>query len=142
VSAEIQRLIISPDGLGDIVRTNGSSIYPDLLIIKHDYSKLQKQNRQSPIEGPCLRGANPSNIPDGCEIKTNQGNRIRVDAHGAHAGLHLGITWDMVDNQIKITGVWLGFIKSADHRESGRNVKITTVKYSFGHDLFISLLES
>ena len=142
ISAEIQRLIISPDGLGDLVRMNGGSIYPDVLLIQHDYSMLPRQNRSNPIEGACLRGANPSNIPDGIEIKTNQGNRIKVDAHGAHAGLHLGVTWDLVDGTVKVTGVWIGYVKIADHREGGRNVKVTTVKYSFGHDLFISLLDS
>lgn len=142
VSAEIQRLIISPEGLGDLVRTNGNSIYPDLIMIDHDYSGLPKQNRTNPIEGPCLRGASPSNIPDGCEIKTNQGRRIRVDAHGAHSGLHLGVTWELAGDQVVVTGVWLAYVRFADHRESGRNVKVTTVKYSFGHDLFISLLDS
>lgn len=140
VSAEIQRFIISEQGLGDIVFSNGNSIYPDLVLKSHDYEMLSKQSRKAPIDGPCLRGKRPSNVPDGCEIKTNRGKRIKVDAHGAHAGLHLGVTWDFEDDDVVITGVWAGYVREGDHRESGRNVNVTTVKYSFGHDLFVTLL--
>lgn len=142
ISAEIQRYIVSDKGLGDLVFANGNSIYPDLILLDRDYSLLPEQNRTNPIDGPCVRGKNrrPSNVPDGCEIKTKKGNRISVDAHGAHAGLHLGVTWDIINNLVKITGVWAAYVRVADHRESGRNVNVTTVKYSFGHKLFISLL--
>jgi len=98
----------------------------------------------NPVEGPCLRGKKtprPSNVPDGCEIKTNKGTRVGVDAHGAHPGLHLGITWDNSMYGVEINGVWLAYVRICDHRESGRNVKVTTVKYSFGHGLFTSLLD-
>jgi hypothetical protein len=140
ISSAIQRFIISPSGLGDLVKPSGNSIYPDLVLRSRDYSGLPRQTRNSPVDGPCLRGSNPSNVPDGCEIKTNQGNRIRVDAHGAHPGLHLGVTWDFHDQAVVITGVWLAYVRIADYRESGRNVDVTTVKYSFGHDLFSPLL--
>ena len=124
-----------------VVKLHGNSIYPDLILLNHTYDFLPTQSRGNPIEGPCLRGKRPSNVPDGCEIKTNRGSRIRVDAHGAHPGLHLGITWDLQNGEVAINGVWAAYIRIADHRESGRNVKVTTVKYSFGHDLFVSLLK-
>lgn len=140
VSAEVQRQVIAQ--LGDILRPNGGSLYPDLLLKDRRYDMLPPQSRKKQIEGPCLRGANPSNVPDGCEIKTNQGERIKVDAHGAHAGLHLAVTWEFSDGGVLINGVWAAYVRIADHRESGRNVAVTTVKYSFGHDLFVSLLPS
>lgn len=140
VSAEIQRLLTSEEVLGKIMGPNGGSIYPDLLIRNRDYSMLPPQSKGSPVDGPCLRHGKPSNVPDGCEIKTNRGTRVKVDAHGAHAGLHVGITWVLRESKIAITGVWGGYIRIADHRESGRNVLVTTVKYSFGHDRFFSLL--
>lgn len=140
VSSAIQRFIISASGIGSLVEKNGASIYPDLLLKAHRYDGLPRQTRANPIDGPCLRGDKASNVPDGAEIKTNQGNRIKVDAHGAHPGLHLGVTWDFNDGEVVVTGVWAGYVRIADHRESGRNVSTTTVKYSFGHDLFQSLL--
>jgi hypothetical protein len=140
ISSAIQRYTISPAGLGDLVVRNGGSIYPDLILKNKDYSMLPRQSRIALVDGPCLRGSNPSNVPDGCEIKTNQGTRVKVDAHGAHPGLHLGVTWDLASGGVKITGVWVAYVRIADHRESGRNVRVTTVKYSFGHDLFRSIL--
>lgn len=140
ISSAIQRFIISDKGLGTQVVRNCGSIYPDLILKGRSYSMLPGQSRQSLVDGPCLRGTHASNVPDGCEIKTNQGLRVKVDAHGAHPGLHLGVTWDFDDGGVKITGVWVAYVRIADHRESGRNVKVTTVKYSFGHQLFKSLL--
>jgi hypothetical protein len=140
VSAEIQRYLLASTSLGAHTHPNGNSIYPDLIVSGHDYSMLPQQNRRTPVEGPCLRGTRPSNVPDGCEIKTNRGNRVHVDAHGAHSGLHFGVTWDRTDGIVAITGVWAAYVRIADHRESGRNVAVTTVKHSFGHELFVSLL--
>jgi hypothetical protein len=141
VSAAVQAVLLSQDGFGRYFRANGNSIYPDLLLVDSDYEGLPRQCRTNPVDGPCLRGDKPSNVPDGVEIKTNRGTRIKVDAHGAHAGLHLGVTWKNSDDVFKVTGIWIAFIRKADHRESGRNVAVTTVKYSFGHSLFMSLLE-
>lgn len=143
ISAAIQNFVASESGIGDLVYSNGNSIYPDFVCKSYDYSDLTLQSRQNPIDGPCLRGSKspkPSNVPDGLELKTNKGSRIRVDAHGAHAGLHLGVTWNFGEVGVDINGVWIGFIREFDHKESGRNVQSTTVKYSFGHDHFISLL--
>jgi hypothetical protein len=64
-----------------------------------------------------------------------------VDAHGAHPGFHLAVTWEFRDDTVTITGVWVAYVRIADHREAGRNVDVTTVKYSFGHGLFASVLE-
>ena len=69
-------------------------------------------------------------MPDGCEIKTNQGRRIRVDAHGAHPGLHLGVTWKFQEGEVVINGVWVAYVRIADHRESGRNVKVESTPKS------------
>ena len=119
---------------------NGNSIYPDLVLCGYGYSSLPRQSRKKPIDGPSLRGTRPSNVPDGCEIKTNRGTKIRPGVHGAHPGLHLGVTWDLEDGAVVVNGVWVGYVRVADHRESGRNVKVTTVEFSFGHDLSMSLL--
>lgn len=146
ISAEIQRVIVSESAFGSIVYPNGNSIYPDLILKGHEYDKLPFQTRgkkSGPIIGPCVQGKvkpRPSNVPDGCEIKTNRGNRIRVDAHAPHPGLHLGVTWDK-DNRsgVQINGVWAAYVRISDHKESARNSKTTTVKYSFGHSLFVEV---
>jgi hypothetical protein len=79
-------------------------------------------------------------VPDGCEIKTNQGTRIKVDAHGAHPGLHLGITWGFREDEIAIYDIWIAYIRVKDYSISDGRVDVTTKKRSFGHDPFISLL--
>lgn len=140
VSAEVQRQILSAGCLGDIAQRNGGSLYPDLYITGRDYSMLPPQSGKKKIDGPCLRKHNPSNVPDGCELKCNQGERVKVDAHAPHAGIHLGVTWDLQNDVLQVNGFWVAYVRIADCRESGRNVVATTVKFSFGHDLFISAL--
>lgn len=145
VSAEIQRQVYNWKSLRSKIYNNGNSIYPDFIFQDRDYSMLPFQVRgEGTIHGPCLQGKvnpKPSNVPDGIELKTNRGNRIRVDAHAPHIGLHLGFTWDFNQSgQVEINGAWLAFITESDHKEAKRNSKTTTVKYSFGHDRFISLL--
>lgn len=142
VSAEIQRQLVSEEALGDIMYPNGNSIYPDLIMKAYDYAGLPAQSRKKAVIGPCLQGKEkrPSNVPDGCEIKTNRGRRIRVDAHAPHPGLHLGVTWEISNKRIEINGVWAAYIRLADHTEAKRNSDTTTVKYSFGHNRFVSLL--
>ena len=140
VSAGVQAILLGEKHFGSTFVINGGSTYPDLLWADTAYEGLPVQSRANLVDGPCLRGKKPSNVPDGLEIKTNRGKRIKVDAHGAHQGLHLGVTWDIVDNLFCVTGVWIAYVRVADHRESGRNVKVTTVKYSFGHSLFMSIL--
>ena len=145
VSAEIQRQVYNWNGLSRRIFNNGNSIYPDFIFIDRDYSLLPFQSRTTgTIHGPCLQGKKnpkPSNVPDGIELKTNKGKRIRVDAHAPHIGLHLAFTWDFdAIGHVEINGAWLAFITESDHKEATRNSKTTTVKYSFGHDKFISLL--
>jgi len=140
VSAEIQRQAVAFfDGK---VKANGGSLYPDLLLVGRNYEMLppQKRGKGQQIDGPCRRGEHTSNVPDGCEIKANEGNRIKVDAHAAHAGLHFGVTWELRDEQIKINGVWVAYVRFADHSKPVQNVPSTTLKHSFGHSLFISAL--
>ncbi len=143
ISAEVKRFLLSGQGLNGLIQETGGSIYPDLILVGRDYSFLSFQNRRTPISGPCLKNPKspiPSNVPDGCEIKTNQGTRIKVDAHGAHPGLHLGITWDFNDNKVIIHDVWIAYIREKDYSISDGRVDVTTKKRSFGHDPFISLL--
>lgn len=143
ISAEVKRFLLSERGVGSIVKETGGSIYPDLILAGSDYSFLPFQKRDKPISGPCRKNPRdpvPSNVPDGCEIKTNQSTKIKVDAHGAHPGLHLGITWGMVDNKVKIHDIWLAYIRIKDYSISDGNVDVTTKKRSFGHDPFISLI--
>lgn len=146
VSAEIQNSVLKFEKLGQRMYNNGNSIYPDFLYKDRDYSFLPFQNRRKAVHGPCLQGkANPrpSNVPDGIELKTNKSQRMRIDAHAPHIGLHLGFTWDFEgDGRVNINGAWLAFITESDHTESARNSTTTTVKYSFGQDKFISLLDS
>jgi hypothetical protein len=143
ISAEVQRIIA--DLLGSELSANGNSIYPDFYINTNDYSGLAFQSRKNPIDGPCRKGKTnprPSNVPDGLELKTNKGNRIKVDAHGAHPGLHIGVTWSLEMNKFRVLGIYLAYVRIFDHRMSGGRVAVTTKKASFGHDLFVPVLTS
>ena len=145
VSAEIQRQVLEFNDFRATIQSNGNSIYPDFYYADYDYSKLPLQTRSKTVHGPCLQGkvsSRPSNVPDGIELKTNRGKSMRIDAHAPHIGLHLGFTWNFKENgEVEINGAWIGFITESDHKESARNSKTTTVKYSFGHNKFISLLD-
>jgi hypothetical protein len=143
ISAEVKRFLLSKQGLDGLIRENGGSMYPDLLLTEFDYSFLPFQSQDKPVSGPCLKNKPspiPSNVPDGCEIKTNQSPRIKVDAHGAHPGLHLGITWGIVDDRVAISDIWIAYIRVKDYSISDGRVDVTTKKRSFGHDPFISIL--
>jgi hypothetical protein len=143
ISAEVKRFLLSKQGLNGLIRETGGSIYPDLVLAGFDYSFLSFQKRDIPISGPCLKNPRspfPSNAPDGCEIKTNQGTRIKVDAHGAHPGLHLGITWGFREDKIVFYDIWIAYIRVKDYLISNGRVDVTTKKRSFGHNPFISLL--
>ena len=143
VSRQLQ-YVLTDAGLFDklgIARSSGS-LYPDLYFKDYDYSKLPLHSRAKKIEGPNLRkGGTPSNVPDGCELKTNQSTRVKVDAHAPHPGLHLALTWDFVEGQrLEINGFRIAYIRKCDYTHGERNVEATTVKYSFGHVYFFSLL--
>lgn len=75
------------------VAQNNRSAYPDLYFATADYSALPQRKRGLAI-GPALRGGRPTSVPDGIEIKSNRGTRIRVDSHHNHQGLHLALTFD------------------------------------------------
>jgi len=143
ISAEIQR--IAADKLSRAVYANGNSTYPDFVRRDLDYSFLPFQSRTAPIDGPCLKRANgtasarPSNVPDGIELKTNRGPRIKVDAHGAHPGLHLGVTWEVSNARLTILGIFVSYIRIFDHTISGGRVAVTTKKASFGHEHFFPI---
>jgi hypothetical protein len=140
ISALIQRQIT--ELLSDHVFSNGNSIYPDFIRHGVDYSRLPTQSRKKPVDGPNVKRTTktgtcrPSNVPDGLELKTNRGTRLRVDAHGAHPGLHLGVTWEFEEGNFKVLGVYLSYIRISDHKMSAGNVAVTTKKASFGHSQF------
>jgi len=127
------------------LRTNGRSDYPDLYLGSLDYSGLAQFRRGSKggdIEyGAALKGIErrPVRVPDGLEIKTCR-DQIRVDCHHPHIGLHLALIFTEVSRFFTVTDLRVGFLRSADYREAGRNTTATTVKYSFNGDRFVSLL--
>lgn len=117
---------------------NNRSTYPDLYSWSADYSKLPRRVRGL-AKGPALRGARPTSIPDGIEIKSNRGTRIRVDSHHDHQGLHLALTFGQEGQQWSAHDVYLGYLTKADYRRAERNTTATTEKFSFGHAPFISV---
>lgn len=117
---------------------NNRSTYPDLYPRTADYSKLPKRTRGL-AEGPALRGGRPTSVPDGIEIKSNRGTRIRVDCHHDHQGLHLAITFDRDGERWTVHDSYLAYISKADYTRAERNTTATTDKFSFGHTPFISV---
>jgi hypothetical protein len=92
--------------------------------------------------GAALKGKEkrPVRVPDGLEIKTCR-ERIAVDCHHPHAGLHLVLVFTEVSRLFTVNDIRVAFLRAADYRESERNTTATTVKYSFGGDRFVSLLD-
>ena len=132
---------------GAALKSNGRSDYPDLYIATHDYSALPQFTRKKKVTaedeyGAALKGKEkrPVRIPDGLEIKTCR-SRIAVDCHHPHAGLHLVLLFTQLDRMFTVSDVRVAFLKSADYREPARNTTATTVKYSFGGERFVGLLE-
>lgn len=89
--------------------------------------------------GVALKGNRPVRVPDGLEIKTCR-DRIAVDCHHPHAGLHLALIFSEVSRIFPVNDVRIAFLRSKDYREAQRNTTATTVKYSFGGERFVSLL--
>ncbi|GEM_PF-248360 len=116
---------------------NNRSTYPDLYSQTAEYSQLPKRKRGL-AEGPALRGGSPTSVPDGIEIKSNRGQRIRVDCHHDHQGLHLALTFDY-EVQWKVYDVYLAYLSKADYKRAERNTTATTDKFSFGQAPFISV---
>jgi hypothetical protein len=117
---------------------NNRSTYPDLYLQTVDYSRLPKRTRGL-AEGPALRGGRPTSVPDGIEIKSNRGPRIRVDCHHDHQGLHLALTFERNSDRWTVHDVYLAYLSKADYTRAERNTTATTDKFSFGHAPFISV---
>lgn len=116
---------------------NNRSTYPDLYFTDVDYSVLPTRSRGR-AEGPARRGANPTSVPDGIEIKSNRGTRIRVDSHHDHQGLHLALTFNFENETWHAYDVYLAYLSKNDYTRAARNTTATTEKFSFGHAPFIS----
>ncbi|MHB1426763.1 MAG: hypothetical protein ACYC3I_26705 [Gemmataceae bacterium] len=128
------------------LRSNGRSDYPDLYLGTLDYSALPQFKRKKKVTaddeyGAAVKGKQkrPVRVPDGLEIKTCR-QRIAVDCHHPHAGLHLVLLFTEAGRMFTVEDVRIAFLRSGDYRESERNTTATTVKYSFGGEHFISLL--
>ncbi len=118
---------------------NNRSTYPDLYFSTADYSSLPKRKRGLAV-GPALRGERPTSVPDGIEIKSNRGTRIRVDSHHDHQGLHLALTFDYEEDRWRAHDLYLAYLAKADYKRAERNTTATTEKFSFGHAPFISVV--
>ena len=126
------------------LRSNGRSDYPDLYLATLDYSVLPqfKRKKRAAAEdeyGAALTGNRPVRVPDGMEIKTCR-ERIAVDCHHPHAGLHLVLLFTEAARMFTVEDVRVAFLRAGDYRESERNTTATTVKFSFNGDHFVSLL--
>jgi hypothetical protein len=129
------------------LKSNGRSDYPDVYLADRDYSQLPafaRKKRTAPDDeyGAAVKGAQkrPVRVPDGLEIKTCR-NRIAVDCHHPHAGLHLVLLFTEAARMFDVTDLRVAFLKASDYREAARNTTATTVKYSFNGDRFVSLLK-
>jgi hypothetical protein len=120
------------------LKENNRSTYPDLYFTDVDYSELPQRARGR-AEGPARRKNNPTSIPDGIEIKSNKGERIRVDSHHHHQGLHLALTFGRAQGRFRVYDVYLAYLSKADYKRAERNTTATTEKFSFGHAPFISV---
>ena len=125
------------------LRSNGRSDYPDLYLASLDYSALpQFKKKKVTAEdeyGAAVKGKRPVRVPDGLEIKTCR-QRIAVDCHHPHAGLHLILLFSEAARTFTVEDLRVAFLRASDYRESERNTTATTVKYSFNGDQFVSLL--
>ncbi len=121
------------------VKKNNRSTYPDLYFGSFDYSKLPIRKRGYAV-GPALRGSNPSSVPDGIEIKSQRGRRIRVDCHHDHQGLHLVMTFDKGSGIWSALDVYVAYLAKSDYARAARNTTATTEKFSFSHATFISAI--
>lgn len=117
---------------------NNRSTYPDLYFTDVDYSILPTRSRGR-AEGPARRGSNPTSVPDGIEIKSNKGARIRVDCHHDHQGLHFALTFGCESGVWHVYDIYLAYLSKADYTRATRNTTATTEKFSFGHTPFISV---
>ena len=139
VSSIVEKYLIAnyPDGA---LESNGRSDYPDLFLRSNDYSMLPRFTRKSGSFGAALKGKDrPVRMPDGLEVKTSR-DKISVDCHYPHMGLHLVLLFEETDDAYNAKDVKIAFLSRRDYRKSSRTTRATTVKYSFGEKRFISLL--
>ena len=128
------------------LKSNGRSDYPDLYDSSLDYSALPQFKRKKKVTtddeyGGAVKAKEkrPVRVPDGLEIKTCR-DRVAVDCHHPHAGLHLVLLFSETGRMFTVNDVRVAFLRSSDYRESERNTTATTVKYSFNGDRFVSIL--
>jgi hypothetical protein len=127
------------------LKSNGRSDYPDIYFSSFDYVALPAFKRDKKATsgdeyGAAMKGNRPVRVPDGLEIKTCR-DRIAVDCHHPHSGLHLVLLFSEVSRIFTVNDVRVAFLRSKDYREAQRNTTATTVKYSFGGERFVSLLK-
>jgi len=129
------------------LKSNGRSDYPDHYLATQDYSGLplftRKKAKVNDEYGAAVKGTEkrPVRVPDGLEIKTCR-ERIAVDCHHPHAGLHLVLVFTEMKRLFSVTDVRVAFLRTSDYRESQRNTTATTVKYSFNGERFVSLFSN
>ena len=127
------------------LKSNGRSDYPDLCLFSADYSGLglfkRKPDKGEIDFGAALKGTEkrPVRVPDGLEIKTCK-NRIRVDCHHPHVGLHFVLVFKETARFFAVTDLAVAFLRPDDYHEAGRNTTATTVKYSFNGDSVCELV--
>lgn len=121
------------------LRKNNRSTYPDLYFDFFDYSPLPRRSSGNAI-GPALKGNSPSSVPDGIEIKSQRGKRIRVDCQHNHQGLHLVMTFEQVQEVWVVFDLYVAYLTRADYRRATRNTTATTEKFSFSQTPFISVI--
>ena len=121
------------------LKKNNRSTYPDLYFGSFDYSKLPLRKRGNAV-GPALRGVNPTSVPDGIEIKSQRGRRIRVDCHHDHQGIHVVMTFDKQNEVWSALDVYVAYLAKSDYARASRNTTATTEKFSFSHATFISAI--
>jgi hypothetical protein len=124
-----------------VLASNGNSDYPDLFLKSKDYTDLPKFGRKN-VEtfGAALKGKNrPVRVPDGLEIKTCR-DRIAVDCHYAHTGLHLVLLFHETECEIIVDDILVAFMHNAYYRITKPKTGATTLKASFNGANFVSLL--
>lgn len=121
------------------LKKNNRSTYPDLYFGHFDYRLLPRRS-SGPASGPALKGSSPSSVPDGIEIKSQRGKRIRVDCHHNHQGLHLVMTFEQVQEVWVVFDLYVAYLTRTDYRRATRNTTANTEKFSFSQTPFISVI--
>lgn len=120
------------------LESNGASDYPDLFFRSDDYSGLPRFRRgKKQVYGAAIKGTTerPVRIPDGLEIKTCR-KKYAVDCHHAHAGLHLVLVFDFIDDRFEVIDILVGFLRYELYRITKPASPTTTLKASFNGQHF------